>query len=246
VAYAARCARRVQPLFRLDPCIPQCAEHEAAVERAISVAERFCLFRDIYTSAATLPTAAATYATATAANAYDSAAAAYAAAATAAAAAAPDAAAAYAAADAYDSAAAAYAAGAFTASAAYAGHAASAAASAAAYADFHALLQLKLGAYPELGQPIDPTENGPLGPLWRDGAPDWFTRPVTRKPRARPESIPDAQPVLEVFIEPGDASKENIQEVLEALSDLHRESGGLGLEFSVDGLFVMAREGVTA
>jgi hypothetical protein len=104
-------------------------------------------------------------------------------------------------------------------------------------------LQLNLGTFPELGQSIDPTKNGPLGPLWRDGTPDWFTEPVTRN-RVTPESIPDAQPVLEVFIEPGDASKETIQGVLEALSDLHRESGGLGLEFSVDGLFIMAREEV--
>ena len=32
---------------------------------------------------------------------------------------------------------------------------------------------------------------------------------------------------------------------LEALSGLHREAGGLGLEFSVDGLFVIGAEEVT-
>ena len=37
---------------------------------------------------------------------------------------------------------------------------------AAAWADFHKLLNLNLGAFPELGQAIDPSESGQLGPLW--------------------------------------------------------------------------------
>jgi hypothetical protein len=31
--------------------------------------------------------------------------------------------------------------------------------------DYEILLRLRLGRYPEAGQPIDPSSNGPLGPL---------------------------------------------------------------------------------
>ena len=44
VAYAVRCARRVQPI--LDT-IPSFATHGAAVEQAISLAERFCVGKDL-------------------------------------------------------------------------------------------------------------------------------------------------------------------------------------------------------
>jgi hypothetical protein len=40
---------------------------------------------------------------------------------------------------------------------------------------------------------------------------------------------------FELFIDPGDAATEDIQAVFEALSDLHRAAGGLGLEFKLDG-----------
>jgi hypothetical protein len=47
---------------------------------------------------------------------------------------------------------------------------------AAARADYDRLRELNLGVYPELGQPIDPMENGPLGPLWPKGPPEWFAQ----------------------------------------------------------------------
>lgn len=37
--------------------------------------------------------------------------------------------------------------------------------------DYRRLLRLRLGAYPEAGQPIDPSPEGPLGPLWTDEGP---------------------------------------------------------------------------
>src|SRR5262249_20990648 len=43
-----------------------------------------------------------------------------------------------------------------------------------ARADLARLLGLNLGGPRELGQPIDASENGPLGRLWPSGAPDWF------------------------------------------------------------------------
>ena len=41
--------------------------------------------------------------------------------------------------------------------------------------DFTKLKELALGAYPELGQPIDPAGAGPLGPLWLGDAPKWYS-----------------------------------------------------------------------
>lgn len=40
--------------------------------------------------------------------------------------------------------------------------------------DYQKLLSLDLGTYPELGNPIDPSVDGLLGPFWPDGAPQWY------------------------------------------------------------------------
>jgi hypothetical protein len=48
---------------------------------------------------------------------------------------------------------------------------------------------------------------------------------------------------LSIYIDPSDAPKETIQGVLAALSDLHIAAGGLGLEFTLDGLNALAVEG---
>ena len=50
-----------------------------------------------------------------------------------------------------------------------------------------------------------------------------------------------SQPVLEFFIDPGDASKKTIRAVLDALSDYHIAAGGLGLEYTIDGQYILAR-----
>jgi hypothetical protein len=62
--------------------------------------------------------------------------------------------------------------------------------------------------------------------------------------KAAIEAEPDELPLLEIYIDPGNASKATIQEVLERLSDLHRAAGGFGLEFRTDGTFVLREEEV--
>jgi hypothetical protein len=175
VAFAARSARRVQPLYDSAVDIPDFAEHKAAVDKAILLAEGFCLGLSVS--------------------------------------------------DAVNA-------------------AAAEAAEDTAGVDYARLLELKQVAYPHLGQTIDPTEKGPLGPLWPKGRPMFPTNSQAQRWTSNLEATNVVASVLEVFIDPGSASKEAIQEVLEALSDLNREAGGLGLEFSIDGLFVMAREKV--
>lgn len=175
VAYAARSARRVQPLYGCVEDTAEVARHEAAVESAISLAEDFCHSHEV--NAAAYGAAYAAREAASGAQAQDAARAASAAAR----------AAAYAfdipksavydhpvyasrvATEAADAAEAAVRA----AEAAAEGRAA---VEAAARADFDRLLQLNAGIYPKLGHPFDPHEKGPLGPLWHTTPPAWFVR----------------------------------------------------------------------
>lgn len=51
---------------------------------------------------------------------------------------------------------------------------------------------------------------------------------------------------FELFFDPGDASDQEIAEVLAAINEFHKAAGGLGLEFIIDGTFVSAKEEVLA
>lgn len=55
----------------------------------------------------------------------------------------------------------------------------------------------------------------------------------------------DADFPIEFYLDPGDARKETIQNLLECLSDLHIAAGGFGLEFIADDLNIKAMEGIT-
>src|ERR1700733_1418237 len=58
---------------------------------------------------------------------------------------------------------------------------------------------------------------------------------------------PEVGPLpIDLYLDPGDASENDSRAVLRALSDLHRASGGLGLEFRIEGTFVRASSGVPA
>jgi hypothetical protein len=140
VAFAVRCARRVQPLGHVLT-----EYRQVEVDDAIAIAEGFARGGKAVRAAARAARAA------NAARAADIAAA--------------DAAAAEA-----------------TAEAAWdTGRAAS---RAAALDDLRRLVALDLGRPGTLGQPIDPAEGGPLGPLWPGGAPALYTHPPT--PSAEP------------------------------------------------------------
>jgi hypothetical protein len=237
VAFASRCARRVQPLTRSLP-----KSGRGAVEQAIATSEAVSNGRP-FTSSATAAATARTAATAvrvafgnsSSADAADIAAAAAEAAeivsdefdpfGTAAEAATK---AAFATEDA-----ARFAFG--NSSAARAASAASAGAtSAALLADLNRLLAMNLGKPGSLGQPIDPSESGPLGKLWPDGEPDWYRNPPTEsiEVKSTPKPTGDSELVIEIEV-PEDASDEEIlalagKLVLEA-DDLHRTLGGHGL-----------------
>ena len=58
-----------------------------------------------------------------------------------------------------------------------------------------------------------------------------------------PTDALDSEEHFPLWIDPGDAPPDVIKNLLTALSDLHRAAGGLGLEFSSDGEWIVAREG---
>jgi hypothetical protein len=123
-------------------------------------------------------------------------------------------------------------------------------------ADYDRLLGGDLGTFPEPGGPIDASESGPLGTLWPSEVPERYAVGLEhmRIALAGADAPPSAGgasgepawlPSFDIYIGPGSASTETIQEVLEALSDLHRAAGGLGLEFKVEGQHVLAKMEVT-
>lgn len=168
VAYAARCARRVQPLFARAGV----SKELTGVERAIEVAERIATGHVLSvedTAAAERAEAAAAATEGNPAAHQAARAACFAARAACAADQAP------------------YAAASFAGDAERAAHAAaraaqtdpSAAADAAHYADYAArtdyerLVLLNRGAPPQ-GRALHCSEDGPLGPLWPEGKPSWL------------------------------------------------------------------------
>ena len=158
VAYAVRCARRLQPLFATTG-IPDDNLHAQAVEEAIDIAERFCRGEAGRVADVCMAAKAAAKAASRVADAAGT----------------PDAVNAARVAEfaAYAVATPVYAAIVAYATATVAAKTASAV-DAAARADYDRLLSLNLGTYPELGHPIDPTATGPLGPLWPEGPPEWY------------------------------------------------------------------------
>ncbi len=169
VALAARCARRVQPFFTFPDDHPEKQRHVAAVELAIRTAEEFAKGIPV-----TAPDAARAASDAAASASINYFAARVASLSLGAASKASDAAAAS---DAVQYAAG-CASGAVWEAARAAWDAARAAgdardvyhawftAAAASRSDFSHLRELALGRFPELGEPVDSSEDGPLGPLW--------------------------------------------------------------------------------
>jgi len=171
VAYAVRCARRALPVV---DTVSSFAMHGAAVKEAISLVECFCVGEDLNAAPDAVERAA------DAAGRAASVAQSFAGGSAVALAAGAAQAAAQATAAVEDSWADPNSADRIVRAATYAAGRASravaadrcAAVSAAARADYDRLLSLNLGTYPDLGQPIDPTDTGPLGPVWPEGLVD--------------------------------------------------------------------------
>jgi hypothetical protein len=97
-------------------------------------------------------------------------------------------------------------------------------AAAAAHIDFEHLLSLKSGRPGTLGPFIDPSEQGPLGPLWPAGEPEWLRQPDG--PKAPIQAVePDAPPIM-FYFDTVEFDDEEIACILGHLSNLYRSIGG--------------------
>jgi hypothetical protein len=84
----------------------------------------------------------------------------------------------------------------------------------------------------ELGpkQPVDPSDGGPLGPIWPKVPPEWrgalayllHVQAYTHEP-------------LHVIVEPGASSPELVKEFFASLDSLYRSCGGSGLKITKEG-----------
>lgn len=138
----------------------------------------------------------------------------------------------------------------------------------AARADYERLKATKI-------EITDSLETGYLGDLWNGFPPGWYTKAMKDYDKTIAEwerelgdevvgnmsgsskigistsakltglISDDADLPVEFYIDPGDAQKETIQNVLECLSDLHIAAGGFGLEFIADDMNIKSMEGVT-
>jgi hypothetical protein len=108
---------------------------------------------------------------------------------------------------------------------------------AAALSDLSKLLKLELGHFPALDDTIDPSESGPLGPLWPSGVPE-LLKPIrageatTKTAEPRP-SVPESERLI---LEAEVSELADTEEVARALADLcyalsayHIAAGGNGL-----------------
>ncbi len=228
VAFAARCARRVQPLFKFGwPGAPD--EHVRAVDRAIALAEESAhmgradsLILDAARAAYAANAAArAANAAARAANAANAAARAARAAAYAANAAANAANDADADADAADAAAAAR--GADAAARGADAAARGAAADAAARADYELLVALsKKNRNPEATVDV-----ALLGPLWANGEPKWWPK-EDRHIGMSTAMLPS--PRIAVVWDPEVVPEDDYKEIMALLGELCRAAGAVGIQ----------------
>jgi hypothetical protein len=255
VTFAARCARRVHGLFRLPDDHPGRREHEGAVTRAVETAERAAAieprrYSDVGASlAAVHASAAADEAIAVATGAQEGAVTIAAKTAAAAARAASSAAQVVDAASAALGAEAAKVGGtvfeqfgerAVSAAKAASDYAVEAAApfdassvKLALAADYETLRHLGGGHFKNSGEPIDPSESGPLGPLWPDGEPEWLRHApepivatagipstlIVGQPTATVSPPPPAP--IEVYFDVAEFSDEEIAKILGRFSDLY-------------------------
>jgi hypothetical protein len=100
-----------------------------------------------------------------------------------------------------------------------AARAADEAARVAARVDFISLLDICGGKFPDLGNRVDPSEKGPLGPLWRNDVPERFKSPGD-------PSIDRIAAPINLYFDLAEFRDDEIVSILGRLSDLYRSIGG--------------------
>lgn len=96
--------------------------------------------------------------------------------------------------------------------------------------DFASLLQHAIQQKWNDQTPVDPSV---FGPMWPQGEPDW-EKPAfadALPDASSPSFLPDSDLEFDLWIDPGEAKVDDIQELFRTLSDLNRVHGGAGLTF---------------
>jgi hypothetical protein len=244
VAFAARCAARVEPLLR---SFGFTQEQRNSLDGAISIATAFAAnFGEANFKAAAEAAAASVAAANAATNAHASKAAEAAAHAADAAAHAADATAAAAADNAVTNAAAASVAAANAAAetadaARVADDASCVIVRSAIESDFSLLMQKSKTEHWTDGTPVPPIV---FGEMWPDKRPKWVEQAQKSDVTTSKDSV--EEPSIELWIDPGNASADTLEKFLVTLGELHIAAGGSGLEFKEDGDFILIRELSTA
>jgi hypothetical protein len=114
----------------------------------------------------------------------------------------------------------------------------------AADQDLQKLRSINSSGVRDLGKPVDPGEDGPLGPLWPSGAPDWSER---LKRISADKDAPNRSPIT-LYFDTSQYSNAEIAEILGRFSDLYRSLGGDALVIdrteTLDPSLVLTPEGV--
>ena len=127
-----------------------------------------------------------------------------------------------------------------------AARAARAAARAAAWSDLDRFIALNLGKPDTPGVPIDPSEAGPLGPLWPQGVPEWYTEAgvvqhvavtdtASSGESVQVEVTPQPAPQVFAYFDGSGFTPEEVAHCLGYLSEVYRDLGGAGLKVAGTG-----------
>ena len=83
-----------------------------------------------------------------------------------------------------------------------------------------------------------PVTQSVFGPMWPDKRPPWVED-------EKQQSVSLPMPSIDVYIDPGEASEEELADVLQALSNLQKLEGGSGLRFVSDNEKVFFLQGAS-
>lgn len=109
----------------------------------------------------------------------------------------------------------------------------------AVQSDFSVLSNQELSSVDPLGNPIDTSSDGPMGPLWPHGTPDEYTKGLDHLHDLRKATdellgnvIRDSnpEPLIAVCFDDSGFDDDDVQLVLQYLDELYAEQGGVGLK----------------
>lgn len=98
--------------------------------------------------------------------------------------------------------------------------------------DLKAILSLVSGVPSDEDPTVDPDIEGPLGELWPNGEPEWYTPSLTNDPQASPAlpGMEKAEPDIVLVWDPEVLDERRYAQLIALLGDVVRAEGGAGVE----------------